>query len=194
MVERSVVGNRFEAWSRAARVSGWGVLALLPLALALAASPAAADEAPRCPEGATLVGAPPPDGLEEWCEIANPDGETVKHGRYVSWFDPTHKQAEIEYVDGREHGRATAWYPTGQKAAEGVYENGERTGLWTRWYGDGVKQAETHFSAGIRHGIERQYDEQGKLIVEVEWEHGEPKNARDGKPSSGEKRKGFDAA
>lgn len=118
--------------------------------------------AKACPEGATLHGAPPPNGIELWCALPDgrkhgratkwgkmgtrlADGEHrkgVKHGRFTAYHGNGHKSMSVTFADGREHGEVTTWHANGQKALEGEYRNGAGHGPWTKWDADGQKIAE----------------------------------------------------
>ena len=126
----------------------------------------------RCPSESKRVGQKPPEGSEEWCEYSDKDGNKVKHGVYVAWYDKDNKQAEVTYVHGKENGPTTAWYPSGKKMLEGAYKDGDRDGVWTRWYENGDRELETSFGAGQKVGTDRKWDDAGNLIIDLEWKDG----------------------
>ena len=161
---------------------GWhskAIMRILALLVLVAAVVMGAKPEPRCPSGAKLAGAAPPQGLEEWCETTDEAGLPMKHGLYIAWFDEKQKQAEIHYLNGKEEGRTSAWYPNGKKMAEGLYRAGQRVGIWKKYYENGKTWAETPFVAGQKHGLERRWDEEGNLKMSIEWRDGEPLNMPD---------------
>jgi hypothetical protein len=98
--------------------------ALLPIAGFLALAPASARAAIACPEGARLVGTPPPNGNEAWCETSDQAGRWTRNGAWMAWYKSGQVRAEGEYLDGRREGRWTIWSPEGEVIAELVYEKG----------------------------------------------------------------------
>ena len=126
---RSAVGVRDGRW-----------LLVLALAGACTSSPPITALSGRdCPEGATLVGAAPPTGTLQRCEISG----GVRHGPSRAWYDNGRLRYETEWWQGVKHGKFTFWYPNGQKRAEGQDRHGVPDGTWTSWAEDGaVEQAQ----------------------------------------------------
>jgi hypothetical protein len=118
---------------------GVGLLAIMLLTAACNSSPRIVPLTERdCPEGATLVGAAPPQGDLQRCEL--PGG--VRHGKSRAWFDNGRLRYETEWWKGAKHGKFTLWYPNGRKRAEGEDRHGVPVGSWTTWTDDGrVAQA-----------------------------------------------------
>jgi hypothetical protein len=124
-----------------------------------------------CPPGAQLMGQPPPQGQEIWCE-KNVDGKPVKDGIFILFRDNGHRMIEGYYKDGKQNGKWTLWYENGQKksidhykdgvqdgehigwysngqlAAKGMYRNGQRDGVWKRWGLSGVRNWEEVYKDG----------------------------------------------
>jgi antitoxin component YwqK of YwqJK toxin-antitoxin module len=126
---------------------------------------AACERGPTCPEGAQLMGAPPPEGEQVWCQKVV-DGKPVKHGIFILYAPGGLKLIEGTYVDGKQHGEWTlyydnglkqtvdnfkhgvqdgpfmSWHPNGKIATMGQYVNGKREGVWKRWDSEGFKNWE----------------------------------------------------
>jgi hypothetical protein len=94
-----------------------------------------------CPDGAKLMGAAPPDGELQRCEL--PGG--VRHGKSRAWFDNGRLRYETEWWQGAKHGRFTLWYPSGKKRAEGEDRHGVPVGTWTTWAENGLVAQERVF-------------------------------------------------
>lgn len=87
------------------------------------------EETPPCPEGTTLVGAPPPRGQTVQCLL--PSGE--RHGRVSVWFPNGHEGTYGEYERDQRHGRWMHWLH-GRKLMEGAYHTGRRHGTWAFFF------------------------------------------------------------
>jgi hypothetical protein len=106
-------------------------------------SPVAALADRDCPEGARVVGAAPPAGLLQRCEL--PGG--VRHGPSRAWYDNGRLRYETEWWEGRKHGRFTLWYASGRKRAEGRDRHGIPDGTWRYWAEDGSVMQARQFPA-----------------------------------------------
>ena len=96
-----------------------------------------------CPEGTTVVGAGPPAGRLQRCELAG----GVRHGKSRAWYDNGRLRYETEWWEGIKHGKFTFWYANGQKRAEGQDRHGAADGKWTSWAEDGKIEQEEVFQA-----------------------------------------------
>jgi hypothetical protein len=85
-----------------------------------------------CPEGASLVGTPPPSG--QVVECVQPNG--VVNGFSSVWYPNGHEGTLTEYKNGVRDGRWLYWLH-GQKLVEGTFRNGKRDGAWTYWFDEG---------------------------------------------------------
>ena len=107
---------------------------MLALACACTSSPPITALTDRdCPEGATVVGAAPPTGRLQRCELSG----GLRHGPSRAWYDDGRLRYETEWWQGAKHGKFTFWYPNGQKRAEGQDRYGVPDGTWTSWAEDG---------------------------------------------------------
>lgn len=65
---------------------------------------------------------------EAYTHQPQPQGETIngrKEGRWVYWFDTTHKQYEMTFKHGILNGPLTLYYPNGNKAYEADMNDGQ---------------------------------------------------------------------
>lgn len=84
---------------------------------------------PSCPENTVLMGKPPPDGVEQYCALAN----GKKHGFYKHWYANGQLMELLYFKDGKEHGSQTAWWPNGQMMMRGESVNGKRYREFEYW-------------------------------------------------------------
>jgi hypothetical protein len=118
-------------------VKGCGWLMAIGLAVACNTSPPIVPLTERdCPEGATVVGAAPPAGLLQRCEL--PGG--IRHGKSRAWYENGRLRYETEWWQGLKHGTFTLWYPNGQKRAQGEDRYGAAHGTWTSWAENGATE------------------------------------------------------
>src|SRR5258708_39022081 len=117
----------------------------------------AADLQLSCPDGATLMGAPPPKGEEVWCQKIV-GGKPVKDGVFVAYGAGTDRTIEGYYRDGVQDGEWTTWYENGVRSAIDHYRNGLQDGLHISWYANGVKALEGNYRAGKREGVWTRWD------------------------------------
>jgi hypothetical protein len=109
-----------------------------------ASSPITALSDHDCPPGARVVGAAPPAGVAQRCEL--PSG--VRHGKSRAWYDNGRLRYETEWWQGVKHGTFTLWYANGRKRAEGQDRHGVAEGTWTSWAEDGTVLQARVFPAG----------------------------------------------
>jgi uncharacterized protein len=83
------------------------------------------------------------------------------------------KRALIDYQDGRPLDMRK-WHPNGKPMAEGVFADGHRSGEWKDWWENGNLKEISHFLDGALHGERMFYDEKGKLMRTMRYEHGFP--------------------
>lgn len=82
-----------------------------------------------CPEGAKLVGAPPPEGSQQKCVLAA--NESIKHGPFKEWW-PGSVPPKLK--------------------REGAFDQGKLTGKWTTWHESGRPQREVTYVADVLQG------------------------------------------
>jgi len=126
--------------------SGWLLAVVLTLAACNTSPPIVALTDRDCPEGATVVGAAPPAGFLQRCELSG----GVRHGKSRAWYDNGRLRYETEWWHGAKHGKFTFWYTNGQKRSEGQDRHGIPDGKWTSWNEDGTVAQERVFHAPER--------------------------------------------
>jgi hypothetical protein len=137
-------------------VNGRSWLLVTALALACNTTPPITPLTDRdCPDGATVVGAAPPAGFLQRCELAG-----VRHGKSRAWYENGRLRYETEWWHGIKHGKFTLWYPNGQKRAEGEDRYAVAHGKWTSWAEDGTVLDEQVFAAP-----EREISDPAKITV-----------------------------
>jgi antitoxin component YwqK of YwqJK toxin-antitoxin module len=110
-----------------------------------------------CPPGATLMGAAPPKGEEQWCQkIVN--GKPIKDGPFVVYATGGTRMIAGTYSDGKQTGEWTMWYENGERASVDHYKDGEQDGLHTSWYANGQKAIEGEYRDGKRIGVWTRWD------------------------------------
>ncbi len=108
----------------------------------------------KCPDGTTLAGAAPPQGLGQWCERNGGFfGRSVRIGPFLRW------------------------HPNGARSVQGNFANGKPEGVFTNWFPDGRKAQETGYKGGLLHGTSIKYNKEGKKIFEGTFNAG-VKNGR----------------
>lgn len=123
-----------------------------------------------CPDGASLVGKPPPAGDEVVCQ--RPDG--TRHGRMTWWSGNGTKLSEGEYIDDVPTGHWVVWYENGNRKTQGSYDNGKEVGRWYGWDQDGNITTDVTMVEGRRHGPWTWYHANGRKAGEGEFSNGKP--------------------
>lgn len=149
-----------------------------------------------CPPGAVLVGAAPPRGLEQWCEVRNEKGEAIKHGLWTIWYAEGKKKSESlmnkgaagrqerwfengqmsDRLEIRGEGKTSfkTWYENGQPKTEGAWEGKQADGRWTHWFEDGKIESEGEYYRGMKIGIWTFRHANGEKKEEGDYISGEP--------------------
>jgi MORN repeat variant len=139
------------------------ILRLIVLAAfigALAACGGAPEPPPSCAPGHTLMGAPPPEGQEVWCQ-KSVNGKDVKDGLFIVYNTGGSKMLQGTYRDGVQEGEWTIWYENGQRASIDHYTNGIQDGLHTSWYANGTMSLSGEYHNGKREGVWTSWDPGG---------------------------------
>jgi hypothetical protein len=126
-------------------------------------------ETPPCPSGSKLMGAPPPEGQETWCQkidaqghlLTDPDGKPLKDGPFVLYWPNGQKMIEGNYTNGKQDGYWSQYYDNGQKASVDEYHGGVLDGLHVSWFSNSQKSVEGQFKAGKKEGLWRHWDPNG---------------------------------
>ncbi len=145
------------------------------LAVLGVAGPALAEELPpSCPEGATRVGTPPPEGQETWCVRPDALGTPVRHGPWMRWRADGTPLELSTFRDGILHGRVARWYPDGQLASEGEYRFGRAEGVHRRFDPSGDKASEERYAEGALEGWVVAWHPHGVKASEVRYRANRP--------------------
>ena len=119
-----------------------------------------------------------PDGtirLEYHGGIAD-DGRFLLHGNEKWYYSSGSLQYEVEYELGQKIGTESWWDNMGQKTWELNYANDGD--IWQQWWPNGNRKAESLWINGKCEGIAYTWDMDGKLMQEVQFEHGRLKTAQ----------------
>lgn len=112
-------------------------------------------------------------------------GNYVKNGRAVGWYENGQKAGEMFFVDDVAHGPERAWHENGKKKLVGQSENGLATGVWIEWYDNGAKQSEGEYFEGERHGEWTFWDASGRVTDVAEFQYGRKTRTTAGRPAPG---------
>lgn len=161
--------NMGEAWAMHIRLKA---LLLLSAALFVCAC-RHAQVSISCPAGATLMGAPPPKGLEMWCQKST-NGRAVKDGPFIAYASGGDMMIEGSYRNGVQQGEWTLWYENGVRASIDHYDDGVQDGLHTSWYANGQKALEGQYRHGKRQGVWTEWDPSGLRSRKMPYRAGSP--------------------
>lgn len=100
------------------------------------------------------------------------DGNYVKHGKAVAWYENGQKAGEMWFQDDKPHGKELSWHENGMKRLQGESKDGLATGHWVEWYNNGQKQSEGDYLDGERHGTWTFWEPTGRMIETVEYRGG----------------------
>jgi hypothetical protein len=134
---------------------------LLRTLVLTAAVVAGCKTAAPCPEGATLMGAAPPQGQEVWCAKLDAAGRPVKHGRFTLYWPNGNKMIEGDYRDARQDGLWTSFYTDGQRSSLDEYHDGVLQGRHVGWYSNGRESEEGQYRDGKKEGRWHKWDPGG---------------------------------
>ncbi|TGE21972.1 tetratricopeptide repeat protein [Hymenobacter aquaticus] len=122
-------------------------------------------------------------GKKEGADINNyPDGTLEaeyafvadqRQGPFVVNYPDKTLERKGAYDKNELHGPYTGYFPNGKVFQTGTYDHGKIVGLWKEYYRTGkLSSEETHNAAGELHGTYRDYDADGVLSMEQEYELG----------------------
>ncbi|HRE73256.1 MAG TPA: hypothetical protein PK798_09680 [Flavobacteriales bacterium] len=111
-----------------------------------------------------------------------PSGELKYEGEYVNgevsgnvvnYFRDGKVESKYVYLNGKGNGPFETFYENGKTRSKGTMKNGKRSGKCTSWFENGQINEEEEFDDdGKGNGVQKEYDEDGKLIVETELKKG----------------------
>jgi hypothetical protein len=105
--------------------------------------------------------------------ILDADGNYVKHGRSVAYYENGQKAGEMWYQQDKPTGPEYSWHENGKKKMHGQSTMGLATGRWTEWYDNGQKQSEGDYVNGERNGQWTFWEPSGSVKETVEYRFGQ---------------------
>lgn len=128
----------------------------------------------QCPEETDEAGAPPPDGLEVWCQLPAVGGlGAVRQGPSITFHPNGQKAAMGEWRGGKQDGLWNTWYDDGQPQSEGTFLNGQKQGFWTEYHATGHRMSAGQMIDDVPDGEWTYWNEQGGKAVTGAWVNGE---------------------
>jgi hypothetical protein len=106
--------------------------------------------------------------------VLTPDGDYVKHGRAVAWYESGQKAGEMFFEQGKPHGTQLVWHENGRKKARGLWQSGLASGKWTEWDDTGRVISEGQMVSGQKHGAWYEWDADANRAQETEYKNGKP--------------------
>lgn len=147
------------------------------------------------PDGELRTEAPWVDGVEDGpvtfyfpngsVESVIPFYRGKREGPMQTWH-PNGIRGSLEYFsEDKKNGASSFWREDGNPDMTLSYWNDQLDGVQTWFYPDGSKSRESEWMMGVPHGEWKEWDENGKLIVDEYYEKGELKKKPE--PKSGER-------
>ena len=100
------------------------------------------------------------------------EGNYVKHGRAVAWYENGQKAGEMAYHNDKPNGDERSWYENGKKKLFGQSVEGLASGRWVEWYDNGQKLSEGEYVDGERNGTWAFWEPSGQLKETAEYRFG----------------------
>ncbi|MGB0806665.1 MAG: hypothetical protein ACPGRC_08240 [Salibacteraceae bacterium] len=120
------------------------------------------------------------------------------HGDFKQYYDNGQVLEAVQFEKGNRIGKSVKYHKNGEKKSEANYVNGSLTGFMTTWYSNGALKAEAEYLDGVqinskktyfnngqleteenydesgkKTGIYKEYDDQGKLNLQLEYKKGD---------------------
>lgn len=112
----------------------------------------------------------PEKGLPK--KVVTLDNE-VFDGPYMEFNNRGQIEKMANYKDNQLHGDY-ATYKFGRVMEKSTYQNGKLHGTYRSYFSNSDKlQKEAEYKNGIQHGIFKQYNEEGQVVLEYEYNNGE---------------------
>ncbi len=101
------------------------------------------------------------------------EGEYIDGNKEGPWYYimGDHKE-EGKYRAGERDGEWNHYFPNGKLSFRGSYVDGAPEGKHLYYYKTGRLKREEHFEFGLQHGIWKTYNEQGIVVLVVEYKKG----------------------
>ncbi|HWA97809.1 MAG TPA: toxin-antitoxin system YwqK family antitoxin [Pirellulales bacterium] len=104
--------------------------------------------------------------------VLDEQGNYVKHGRAVAYYENGQKAGEMNFVHDKPHGNTLTWFESGKKKMKGQSTDGVATGVWTEWYENGQMESQGEYVEGERHGQWKFWKPDGEMLETVEYRGG----------------------
>jgi antitoxin component YwqK of YwqJK toxin-antitoxin module len=116
--------------------------------------------------GAKILDATYKNGVRDgtWTHYSTPEKEGDK--QYIT--------QTTQYVGGTVDGAQINFYPDGKKQLERFYKANRQIGKQTMWYASGAKASEANLEDGQLNGMVTRWDENGKVLMQVEYRKNKP--------------------
>jgi antitoxin component YwqK of YwqJK toxin-antitoxin module len=89
----------------------------------------------------------------------------------IFYYENGNKRVEGEYnKEGKKDGKWAYWYKDGKKWSEGYFSEGVNDKKRTTWHESGSIHYEGTYDKGTRVGIWKFYDEDGKMVKEINYD------------------------
>ncbi len=112
----------------------------------------------------------PEKGLPK--KVVTLDNE-VFDGPYMEFNNRGQIEKMANYKDNQLHGDY-ATYKFGRVIEKSTYQNGKLHGMYRSYFNNSDKlQKEAEYKNGVQHGVFKQYNEEGKVVLEYEYNNGE---------------------
>ena len=92
----------------------------------------------------------------------NANGDYVRHGRAIAWYETGQKAGEMYFFEDKPHGKQHIWYENGRKKLHGEWRQGLAHGRWAEWYDNGLRKSEGSFVDGEKTGPWSYWEENGQ--------------------------------
>jgi len=100
------------------------------------------------------------------------EGNYVKHGKLIAWYDNGQKAGEMWYENDKPSGPELSWYENGKKKMLGQSKDGLAAGKWIEWYDNGQKHSEGEYADGERQGQWTFWEPDGQVQEAIEYRLG----------------------
>jgi antitoxin component YwqK of YwqJK toxin-antitoxin module len=116
-----------------------------------------------------------PDGSKKVVKRFDINGKDSVLLKETVYYKTQQKYMEGKYLNGKRDSIWTAWLSNGQVWSKGGYKNGLEEGPKVVYHETGFKYYEGQFKEGKRVGIWLFYNEQGKLVKQLDYDAKPPK-------------------
>ena len=93
-----------------------------------------------------------------------------KHGEFIVYFENGNIEMKGQLDSNRNIGKWSYYFPDGKLESEGSFDLDLPDGKWIWNFPDGKLKEEGKYNDGVRIGIWRQYDENGRITFEHNYE------------------------